>query len=90
MLKNHLKIALRNLLKQKGLAFIVVLATFIAAPIAAYFMNDWLQRFAYRIEIQWWMFALTGMIAIVLAFLTVGFQSLKAALANPSDSLKAE
>lgn len=77
-------------LLSKDFIKLVLLATLIAAPISTYLMNDWLQGFAYRIEIQWWMFAITGILAITLAFLTVGFQSLRAALANPAKSLKSE
>jgi putative ABC transport system permease protein len=53
-------------------------------------MNKWLQDFAYRIDIQWWMFAAAGTAAVVVAFLTVSFQSIKAALANPVKSLRSE
>ncbi|HOY20897.1 MAG TPA: hypothetical protein PLC89_26520, partial [Haliscomenobacter sp.] len=69
---------------------LVVVAIVIASPIAYYFMQQWLADFAYRIDIQWWMFALTGAAAVVIAFLTVGFQSVKAALANPVESLRSE
>ncbi len=55
-------------LLSKDFIKLVVLATLIAAPISAYFMNDWLQGFAYRIEIQWWMFVMTGIFAVVVAF----------------------
>ncbi len=53
-------------------------------------MDRWLADFAYRIEIQWWMFALAGLAAVVIAFLTVSFQSVRAALANPVKSLRSE
>jgi putative ABC transport system permease protein len=53
-------------------------------------MQQWLADFAYRIDIQWWMFALAGAAATLIAFLTVGFQSVKAALANPVESLRSE
>jgi putative ABC transport system permease protein len=69
---------------------LVVIAIIIASPIAYYFMRKWLSDFAYRIELQWWMFAGAGAAAVVIAFLTVGFQSVKAALANPARSLKSE
>jgi putative ABC transport system permease protein len=64
----------------------VTIASAISYPITYYFMNKWLQDFAYRIEISWWMFALFGGIASV----TVSFQALKAAIANPVESLKYE
>ncbi|WP_166670829.1 hypothetical protein [Olivibacter sp. XZL3] len=53
-------------------------------------MNSWLQDFAYRIELRWWMFALVGLLAVVIAFMTVSFQSVKAALVNPVKSLRSE
>jgi putative ABC transport system permease protein len=53
-------------------------------------MSRWLADFAYRIDIQWWMFALAGAVAVAVAVLTVGFQSVKAALANPVKSLRSE
>ena len=69
---------------------LIALAMLIATPIAWYFMNDWLEGFAYRINIQWWFFALSGAIAIGIGLLTVGFNSLKTALANPVDSLRGD
>ena len=68
----------------------MLIALGIATPLAYYFMDKWLQDFAYRINIQWWVFVLAGMVAILVAFLTVGFQSVKAALANPVESLRSE
>ncbi len=69
---------------------LVLIAIVIASPVAYYFMNQWLSDFAYRIDIQWWMFAAAGAAAMGIAFLTVGFQSVKAALANPVKSLRSE
>jgi putative ABC transport system permease protein len=69
---------------------LVVIALLISSPIAYHFMNKWLADFAYRIDIQWWMFAAAGAAAVITAFLTVSFQSIKAALANPVDSLRSE
>ncbi len=69
---------------------LVIIAILIASPLAWWMMHKWLQDFAYRIEIQWWMFALTGLAAVLIAFLTVSFQSIKAALANPVKSLRSE
>jgi putative ABC transport system permease protein len=66
------------------------LAILIASPIAWYFMNQWLAEFAYRIDMEWWMFAVAGVVAVGIAFLTIGFQSIKAALANPVKSLRSE
>lgn len=69
---------------------LVLIAILIASPLAWYFMQRWLADFAYRIEMQWWMFALAGLVALVIVILTVGFQSLKAALVNPIKSLRSE
>jgi putative ABC transport system permease protein len=69
---------------------LVFIAIVIAAPPAYWAMSQWLADFAYRIELQWWMFALAGAAAIVIAALTVSFQSIRAALANPVDSLRSE
>ncbi len=68
----------------------VLIANIIAWPVAYYFMNNWLQNFAYRINISWWMFALSGGIALVIALSTVSFQAIKAATANPVNSLRYE
>ena len=68
----------------------VTIAILIASPIAWYAMSQWLQNFAYRITIGWWPFALTGLLAVSIALLTVSFQSIKAALMNPVKSLQSE
>ena len=68
----------------------VLIANIFAFPIAYYLMNKWLQDFAYRIEISWWVFILSGGIALVIALATVSFQAIKAATANPVDSLRYE
>ncbi|MDJ1491795.1 ABC transporter permease [Cytophagaceae bacterium DM2B3-1] len=77
-------------LLSKDFLKLVLIALLIAGPIAWYAMNEWLQKFAYRIEIQWWMFAIAGCMALLIAFLTVSFQAVKAALINPVKSLKTE
>lgn len=69
---------------------LVIFALVIAFPVAWWAMNKWLSSFAYRIDMNWWMFVLVGCIALVIAFLTVSYQSVKAALANPVKSLRAE
>lgn len=74
----------RNFLK------LVLIAIVIATPLAWYAMNWWLQGFAYRIDMAWWMFVLAGVLAIAIALLTVSFQSVKAALMNPVTSLRSE
>ncbi|MGN6194817.1 MAG: ABC transporter permease [Ginsengibacter sp.] len=77
-------------LLSKDFLLLVGMAIIIATPIAWYIMNNWLQDFAYRITISWWMFLLSGCIAIFLALITISFQSIKAALANPVKSLRTE
>lgn len=69
---------------------LVVVSFVIAFPIAYWFMQKWLADFAYRIDLQWWMFASAGVAAVVVAFLTVSFQSIRAALTNPVKSLRSE
>lgn len=69
---------------------LVGVAIIIATPIAWYAMNRWLRDFSYRIDISWWIFALAGGLALSIALLTVSFQSIKAALANPAKSLRSE
>ena len=69
---------------------LVGISFLIAIPIAIYIMNNWLQGFAYRIEISWQVFVLTGTGALLITLLTVSFQAIKAALINPVDSLKSE
>lgn len=69
---------------------LTAIAFVIAAPIAWYCMNRWLEQYAYRISVEWWVFALTGGAGLVITALTVGFQALRAALANPVGNLRAE
>ncbi len=69
---------------------LVGISIIIASPLAYYVMDRWLADFAYRIDLQWWMFAVAGMAAMAVAFLTLGFQSVKAALMNPVKSLRSE
>ncbi|MFZ0454154.1 MAG: ABC transporter permease [Ignavibacteriaceae bacterium] len=68
----------------------IIIANFIAWPLAYYFMNKWLQEFAYRININWWLFVLAGSVALAIALVTVSFQAIKAATANPVKSLRYE
>jgi len=69
---------------------LVVIAIVIASPVAYYFMHRWLQDFAYRVPISWWIYVLAGGGAILIALVTVSLQSVRAATANPVESLKAE
>ena len=77
-------------LLSKDLLKPVLLGTIIAVPIGYYAMHTWLQSFAYRISIQWWMFLIAAMTAILIALITVSFQAIKAAVANPVRSLRTE
>ena len=69
---------------------LVFVAVLIASPLAWYAMDKWLQDFAYRINIQWWVFVLAGGLSVIIAFITVSFQSVKAALLNPVKNLRSE
>jgi putative ABC transport system permease protein len=69
---------------------LVLIAIVIATPVAWWTMNKWLQNFAYKIDITWWMFAIAGLVAIFIALFTVSFQAIKAAIANPIKSLRTE
>jgi putative ABC transport system permease protein len=69
---------------------LVVIALFIAAPIGWYFMSKWLEDFAYRVNIGWWIFAIAGVFAILIAFATISLHAIKAALANPTKNLRTE
>jgi putative ABC transport system permease protein len=77
-------------LLSKDFVKLVLIANLLAWPIAWYAMNKWLQNFAYRIEIGWWIFLLAGGLALVIALLTVSMQAIKAALVNPVEALRYE
>ncbi len=77
-------------LLSKDILWLVLIAIAVASPLAWWVMTQWLQDFAYRINIQWWLFALAGGVAIVIALATVSFQAIKAAWANPVESLRSE
>ncbi|MEO8819325.1 MAG: FtsX-like permease family protein [Ginsengibacter sp.] len=74
----------------KDFVRLIVIAFFIAAPVAWLLMNKWLQDFAYRTSISWWIFVVAALAAFVITFIAVGFQTIKAAIANPVESLKSE
>jgi len=78
-----------NLLSKEFLK-LVIISFFIAAPVAWYLMNKWLLDFAYRTVISWWVFAGAGMLAVLIALLTISFQAFKAAVANPVKALRTE
>jgi putative ABC transport system permease protein len=77
-------------LLSKDFLKLVLIAMVIATPIAWWAMGKWLQAFTCRINITWWMFAIAGLIAISIALVTVSFQTIKAAIANPVKSLRSE
>ncbi len=74
----------------KDFLMLVIIAITIASPIAWYFMNQWLQGYAYRVPIQWWIVVIAGLTAILIALATIGFQAIKAAITNPVKSLRSE
>jgi putative ABC transport system permease protein len=77
-------------LLSKDFVLLVVISIFIASPIAWYFMKQWLSGFNYRIQISWYVFVLAGLAAIIIALITVSFQAIRAAVANPVKSLRTE
>jgi putative ABC transport system permease protein len=74
----------------KEFIILIAIAFAIATPIAWYYMNQWLQDYSYRINISWWLFAAGGLAAIIIALVTISFQAIKAAVANPVKSLRTE
>jgi putative ABC transport system permease protein len=78
-----------NLLSKDFLKLVAV-SFVIAAPLSWYFMQKWLEHFAYRTGISWWVFVLAGVLALLVAVFTISFQAIKAALMNPVKSLRAE
>ena len=77
-------------LLSKDFAKPVLLANLIAWPLAWYAIHKWLEEFAYRINIGWWLFVVAGSLTLLIALLTVSFQAIRAALANPVESLRYE
>lgn len=74
----------------KDFVKLVVIAAVIAFPLTWLAMHKWLQDFVYRVNVGWWLFFLGGGVALLIALLTVGFQAVKAAVANPVKSLRTE
>ena len=74
----------------KDFLMLVAVSNIIAWPVAYYFMNKWLQDFAYRIQISWWMFVLAGSLTLLIALVTVSWQAIKVATANPVEALRYE
>jgi putative ABC transport system permease protein len=79
-----------NALLVKGFVKLVFISFLIATPVTWYFLNKWLQTFAYRVNINWWIFPVAGIVLIIIAILTVSFQTVKASVANPVKNLKAD
>lgn len=77
-------------LLSKDFVILVIISCLVAIPVAYYFLHGWLENYAYRTELSWWIFAAAGMGTLLITLLTVSFQSIKAALANPVDSLRNE
>jgi ABC-type antimicrobial peptide transport system permease subunit len=74
----------------KEFIVLIIFAIVISSPIAWYFIHQWLQNFAYRVNISWWLFAFAGIAAFLIALITISYQAIKAALSNPVKSLRAE
>ncbi|GAB3423437.1 ABC transporter permease [Niabella aquatica] len=74
----------------KEFILLIAIAFVIATPIASYYMHQWLQDYAYRIHVSWWLFVVGGIAAIVIALATISFQAIKAAMANPVTALRSE
>lgn len=79
-----------TLLLSKEFLRLVIVSFVIASPIAWYAMNKWLDNYSYRIGIEWWVFAIAGLLAVLIAVITVSYQAIRAALANPVKSLRTE
>jgi putative ABC transport system permease protein len=77
-------------LLSKNFILLIILSLLIASPVALWFMDKWLQDFPYRVNVSWWVIALAGIAALLIAMLTISFQAIKAAIANPVKSLRTE
>jgi putative ABC transport system permease protein len=74
----------------KDFFLLVIMSNVIAWPISFYVMNKWLQGFAYRVELSWWVFVLASLMALLIAMMTVSWRAIKSATANPVESLRYE
>ena len=74
----------------KDIIKLVFISAIIATPIAWFAANNWLQNFDYRVTISWWIFGATALLMLIVAFITLSFQTIKAAIANPVKSLRTE
>lgn len=77
-------------LLSRDFLLLVVISFFVAAPVAWYFMQQWLKDFAYRTDIAWWIFAAAGVLAVIVAITTISFMAIRAAVANPVKTLRTE
>ena len=77
-------------LVSKDFIKLVLVAFVIATPVAWYATNQWLGNFAYRIPIHWWVFALAGIVTLIIAFVTISLQAIKTAMTNPVKNLRTE
>jgi ABC-type antimicrobial peptide transport system permease subunit len=77
-------------LLSKDFLKLVIISFVLAAPIAWWAMHAWLQDYSFRVKIEWWVFALAGLLSILIAIITVSYQAIKAAIANPVKSLRTE
>jgi ABC-type antimicrobial peptide transport system permease subunit len=77
-------------LLSKEFVIIFLISLCIAIPVAYYFMHNWLQNYEYRTNLSWWIFVVTGLAALIIVLITVSFQAIKAAIANPVKSLRSE
>jgi drug/metabolite transporter (DMT)-like permease len=77
-------------LLSKDFLRLVIISCLVAFPVAWWTMHGWLQHYEYRTEVSWWIFFAAGIAAILIAFITISFHSIRAALANPAFSLRSE
>ena len=77
-------------LVSKDFIRLVLIALVIAIPIALYAVNKWLEDFTYKISVEWWVFAVAGLVTLVIAFITICLQAIKTAIANPVKNLRTE
>jgi putative ABC transport system permease protein len=77
-------------LLSKEFVVLVIVASVIAFPLAWWFLSDWLKDFAYRVNISWWVYVAAAVAALLIAFITVSLQAMRAALSNPVKSLRTE
>jgi ABC-type antimicrobial peptide transport system permease subunit len=77
-------------LLSKDFIKLVLISFVIASPLAWWGMHQWLSDYSYRVSISWWVFALTGVVSVLVTIATVGYQAIRSALANPVESLRSE